>query len=148
MCAVSTDQCLKLCCNSAFGSGLLGQLSCCPVSLHSRHCLLSYLTGFVSFYWATVCKTVRPMLSVRCLYVVCLYCPVCDVGVLWPSGWTDQDETWHAGRPRAWPHCFRWGPSSPSPKGAHPPIFGRYLLRPNNCTDRDVTWYGARPRPR
>jgi len=27
-------------------------------------------------------------------------CPVCDVGVLWPNGWTDQDETWRAGRPR------------------------------------------------
>ena len=31
-----------------------------------------------------------------------------------------QDETWHAGRPRPWPHCFRWGPSSPSLKGEHP----------------------------
>jgi len=29
---------------------------------------------------------------------------VCDVGVLWPNGWTDQDETWHAGRPRALVH--------------------------------------------
>ena len=31
-----------------------------------------------------------------------------------------QDETWHAGRSRPWPHCVRWGPSSPSPKGAQP----------------------------
>ena len=53
--------------------------------------------------------------------VVYPVCPVCDVGVLWPNGWMDQDETWHAGRPRPWPHCFRWGPSSPSPKGAQPP---------------------------
>jgi len=30
----------------------------------------------------------------------------------------DQDETWRAGRPRPWPHCFRWRPTSPSPKGA------------------------------
>ena len=37
--------------------------------------------------------------------VVCLSCPVCDVRALWPNGWTDQDETWHAGRPRPWPHC-------------------------------------------
>ena len=22
---------------------------------------------------------------------------------------------WHAGRTRPWPHCVRWGPSSPSP---------------------------------
>ena len=31
--------------------------------------------------WATVCKTVRDMLSDRC--------PVCDVRALWPNGWTD-----------------------------------------------------------
>jgi len=59
------------------------------------------------------------MPSDRCLSVlsVCLYvcpvCPVCKVGVLWPKGSMDQDETWHAGRPRPWPHCVRWGPSSP-----------------------------------
>ena len=40
-------------------------------------------------------------------------CPVCDIGVLWPNGWMDQDETWHAGRPQPWPHCVRWEPSSP-----------------------------------
>jgi len=58
--------------------------------------------------------------------VVCPVCPVlsvCDVRALWPNGWTDQDETWHAGRARPWPHCVRWGPSSPSPKGAQPPQF-------------------------
>jgi len=27
----------------------------------------------------------------------------------------DQDETWHAGRPRPRPHCVRWGRRSPSP---------------------------------
>jgi len=39
------------------------------------------------------------MLSDRCLSVlsVCLsVCPVCDVGVLCPNGYMDQDETWHA----------------------------------------------------
>jgi len=25
---------------------------------------------------------------------------VCDVAVLWPNSWMDQDETWHGGRPR------------------------------------------------
>jgi len=35
-------------------------------------------------FWATVCKTVRPVLSDRC--PVCLSYPVCDVGVLWPNG--------------------------------------------------------------
>ena len=56
--------------------------------------------------------------------LVCLYVlSVCDVGVLWPNGWMDRDETWHAGRPRPWPHFIGWGPSSPSPKGhSLPPI--------------------------
>jgi len=67
-------------------------------------------------FWATVCKTVRPMLSVS-LSV----CPVCDVRALWPNGWTDQDENWYAGRTRPLPYCVRWGPSSRSPKGAQPP---------------------------
>jgi len=34
---------------------------------------------------------------------------VCYVGVLWPKGWTNQDETRHAGRPRPWPYCVRLG---------------------------------------
>jgi len=51
------------------------------------------------------------MLSDRC--PVCLFCPVCDVGVLWPNGLMD-DETWHGGRSRAPATlCYRWGPSSP-----------------------------------
>jgi len=32
----------------------------------------------------------------------------CNIRDLWPNGWTDQDETCHAGRPRHWPHCVRW----------------------------------------
>jgi len=53
------------------------------------------IVRFLKHFWATVCKTVRPMLSDRCLS-----CPVCDVAVLWPNGWMNQDKTWHAGRPR------------------------------------------------
>jgi len=49
---------------------------------------------------------VCPVLSV-CLSVTLVYC------------WTNQDETWHAGRPRPWPHCVRWG-QLPLPKGAQP----------------------------
>jgi len=44
----------------------------------------------------------------------CLFCPVCNVGVLWPNGWTNQDKIWHAGRPRPWPHYVRWRRRSPS----------------------------------
>jgi len=54
-------------------------------------------------------KRFAPLLSDRCLSV--LSCPVClsvcNVGVLWPNGWTHQDEIWHTGRPRPWPHCIR-----------------------------------------
>jgi len=88
---------------------------------------------FSQFYWAIVCKTVRPMLSVRCLSVLsCL--SVCDVRALWPDGWTDQDETWHAGRPRPWPHCVRWGPSSPPLKG-HFPQFSAHV-----CCGQMAAW--------
>ena len=31
-----------------------------------------------------------------------------------------QDETWHAGRPRPWPPCVRWGPSTHSPRNFRP----------------------------
>jgi len=88
------------------------------------------------------------MLLDRCPVLYVLSCPVCNVGVLWPNGWTDQDETWHAGRPRPWPQCVRWGLSSPSPKRASPPIFGPYLLQPNGCMDQYATWYGGTPRIR
>jgi len=68
------------------------------------------------------------------LYYRSFVCPVlsvCDVGVLWPNGWMDQDETWHGDRPRPRPHYVRWGPSR-LPKGARSPqIFGPCLLWPN-----------------
>jgi len=76
--------------------------------------------------------------------VSCPVCPVCDVRALWPNGWTDQDETWHAGRPTGPGHIVLDGdPAPPSPKGHSPPIFGPYLLRPNGCMDQDDTWYGS-----
>jgi len=79
--------------------------------------------------------------------VVCL--SLCDVGVLWPNCWMDQDETGHAGRPQPRRLCVRWRPSS-SPKGAEPPspIFGPFLLWPNGWMHQDATWYGGRPQPR
>jgi len=46
-----------------------------------------------------------------------------------------QDTTWYGGRPRLARHCVRWGPSSPSPKGA-PPTFGQYPFWPNGWMDR------------
>ena len=56
-------------------------------------------------FWATVCKTVRPM-----LWVLSLSLSVCDIGLLWPNGWMDQDETGHGdgGTPWPRPHCVRF----------------------------------------
>jgi len=76
----------------------------------------------------TVLQTVAPkrfaligLLSV----LSCPGCPVCDVGVLWPSGWMDQDATWYGERFPPRPHCVRLGPSSPTERGiAAPPLFG------------------------
>ena len=67
----------------------------------------------------------------------CPVCPVsvCDVGVFWPNGWTDQDETWHAGRPRPWPQCVKRGPSFSSPKGAQLPHFSAHI-----CCDQMAAW--------
>jgi len=50
------------------------------------------------------------LLSVLTDRSVCL--PVCNVGVLWPNGWMDQD---------AKPHCVRLGSSRPKRGTAAPP---------------------------
>jgi len=55
--------------------------------------------------------------------VVLSVCPVCNIGVLSPNGWIDQEENWRAGRPWPWPHCVRRGPSSPPPQSSTSPSF-------------------------
>jgi len=74
------------------------------------------------------------MLAVCCLSVLAVL-SVCNVGVLWPNGWMDQDETWHAGRPRPWPYCVRWGPSCPSPKWAEPQFSA------HSCCGQMAGWF-------
>jgi len=54
--------------------------------------------------------------------------------VLWPIGWMDQDETWHAGRPRPWPHCVRWRARCPSPK-RHSSQFSAHI-----CCGQTARW--------
>jgi len=66
--------------------------------------------------WFALCYRTVVLSVISCL-------SVCNVGVLWPNGWADQDETWCAGSLRPWPHCVRWGPSSPPLKGHSPPYF-------------------------
>jgi len=81
-------------------------------------CSVKYIFGrpFVKRF-ALYCRIVV------CLSI-CLSCPVClsvcDVGVLWPNGWMDQDETWHGMQVSLDPgHIVRWGPSSPTHRKGH-----------------------------
>jgi len=67
------------------------------------------------------CKNGSPMLSDRCTVVsVCL---VCKARVLWPKGWINQDETWHAGRPRPGHIVLGGDPAPPHAKGHSPHFF-------------------------
>jgi len=97
---------------------------------------------------------VRPLLSDR-------YLSVCNVAVLWPNGWMDQDETWHAGRPRPWPCCVRWGSSFPSAKGADPQFYAHiccgqmaawikmpFGMEVNLCPGDLVRWGPRSPSPK
>ena len=47
------------------------------------------------------------------------FCPIS----VWPNGCMYQNTTWYGGRLQPRQHCVRWGPSSPSSKGAQPPQF-------------------------
>jgi len=77
----------------------------------------TFVKRFALCYQTVVCPVCLSVLSVL---------SVCNVGVLWPNGCMDHDETWHAGRPRPLPHCLRWGPSSPSRTG-HSPQFSVHI---------------------
>jgi len=91
-----------------------------------------------------------------CPVMSCPVCPICDVGVLWPNGCMNQDETWYSGRPRFRPHCVRWGPSYRYGKGHSSPytfenygrrlcvhiIVGPCLSWPHGWMDHDETWHG------
>jgi len=94
---------------------------------------------FVLSFLATICKTVRPMLSDRCpVCPVCLSVMLCTVA----KRWMDQDETWHGGPGRLAPgHIVLDGNPAP-PKGEQPPIFGPCMLRPNGWMDQNETWHG------
>ena len=82
-----------------------------------------FVKRFALRYWSVVCLSV-------CLSVL----SVCEVRALWPNGWTDQNETWHAGRTRPWPPCVSCGPSSPPLKG-HNPQFSAHT-----CCGQMAAW--------
>jgi len=97
-------------------------------------------------FLGTVCKTVRPMLSVRCLS-----CPVCLSVTFVHCGQTVGRIKMKFGVQVGLgsDHIVLDGDPAPPPlKGHTPPIFSPYLLRPNGCMDQDVSWYGGMPRPR
>ena len=89
----------------------------------------------------------RPFVKLFAICYQTVVCPVdlsvCDVGILWQNGWMDQDETRHAGRPRPWPHCVRWGPSSPPPKGeGRSPQFSAHICCTKNLGATDSQMAG------
>jgi len=72
-----------------------------------------------------------------CPVSVCLsFLSVCDVGVLWPNGWMDQDEFTVEVWPRPRPHCVIDGDSAPPPQKGHsqPPFLAHV------CCDQTAGW--------
>jgi len=102
-------------------------------------------------FWATVCKTVRPTLSVRCLA-----CPVC-LSVLSVTfvhcGQKVGRIKMKLGTQVGLGPChivLDGDPFSPPQGGGgrSPPIIGPYLLWPSGWMDQDATWYGGSTWPR
>ena len=73
------------------------------------------------------------MLSDRCLSCLSVCLSVSDVGVLWPNGRIDQDETWQGGMGLSPVNIVLDG--DPAPKRVQSPIFGPPLLWPNGWMD-------------
>ena len=104
-------------------------------------------------FWATVCKTIRPMLSVRC--PVCL--SVCNVRALRPNGCCGQMAAWikmslgmEVG---LGPDDFVLDrdPAPPSPKGGRAPKkFSAHVYCGQKAGWMKLVlgWHGGRPQPR
>ena len=91
---------------------------------------VTFVKLFTLCYW-TIVLSVLP--SVFLL-------SVCNVGVLWPNSWMDQDEDWHGGRPRPRPHCVTWRPCSPSTKEGGAPQFSSHI-----CCGQMAGWIKMPP---
>jgi len=105
-----TRLCSRVVCHEGSKERLMHQL---PTSLYLIHVLkctrgVTLVSNFTVLHWATVYKTVRPMLSDSCLSVLScpfLSCPVClSVTLVYCGqtlGWIKMKlGSWHAGRPR------------------------------------------------
>jgi len=100
-----------------------------------------------SGFWATICKTVRPVLSVRC--PVCL--SVLSVTLVYCGQTVGRIKMKLGMQVGLGPdHIVLGGdPADPPSKGHSPlPIFGPCLSRPNGWMDEAGTWHGGRPQPR
>jgi len=83
----------------------------------------SFVKRFALCYRTVVCP----------VYPVCLsFLSVCDVGVLWPNSWTDQGQTWCAGRPRP-SHIVLDGDRAPPKKGLSPPPQKKKVSAHDRC---------------
>jgi len=87
-------------------------------------------------FWATVCKTVRPLLSDRCPVLSVLSVTFVHCGQT--VGRIKMKLGVQVGLGPG--HIVLGEDSAPLPyRGTAPSNFGSYLLRPNGCMDQDVT---------
>ena len=105
---------------------------------------------YVNGFWTTVCKTVRPMLSVRCLSVLSSL-SVLSVTLVYCGqtvGWIKMKLGMPVGIDAG--HIVLDGDPDPSPPKGHrsSSLIGPYMLWPNGSMDQDATWYGGRLQPK
>jgi len=63
--------------------------------------ILPFLIGFLHRPYNTLALPCECVITVRPIpRGHSPVCPVFNVGILWPNGWMDQDDTWYGGRPR------------------------------------------------
>jgi len=85
----------RWCSNMIRSRGIYNKRLCCKFPSKSVSLMLYITTTITIFGWPFVKRFALSYLTVVCLSF-CLSCPVlsvCDIGVLWPNGCTDQDET-------------------------------------------------------
>ena len=98
----------------------------------------------VMCFWATVCKTVCPMLAIgplSCLSLLSVTLVYCGQTVPWIKMELGVEVGLGPG------NIVLDGDPVPQ-KGHKPPIFGPCLLWPKGWMDQDATWCGDRTRPR
>jgi len=126
---------------------ILGVRTCAKFHSFRGHDFTGSLTfHFAIDFWATVSKTVLPMLSVVCLSV----CPVLSVTLVYCGQTVGRIKTKLVTQLGLGPGhiVLDEDPAPPPLKGHNPPIFVPCLLWPNGWMDQDGTWHGNRPQPR